>query len=127
LPKRFQSYFRLRLCSFLFYLRKDERIRSLGERIDVGSIARARFKMPVLLYHLFRQYGLKHILERFGPLLKLPPIVRDDKTLRVALRRWPTLDTIDLQENLKCPSLYYKNGRWLPFCYQLIKESEGCL
>lgn len=124
IPYFSRNYFRTRLCSFFFHIKSGEKISSLGSQINVDRIKKSKFKIILLIYYLFKIYGVRFIFERFCQVFKLPKSLQDNNILMVVLRSWPHLYNIDLDENKKCTSLYYKNGKLSPFCSFKIIESR---
>jgi hypothetical protein len=45
----------------------------------------------------------------------------------VILRCWPNIYTIDLEENKKCLSTFFKDGSFKPFCYSNIMAGKQAL
>lgn len=112
-----------RVCSINFTIRKDiatNRYYSLGSKIDVDAISKAKFKKPLLAYYFVKTFGLGNIVQNVGRMLKLPLPSGDSNSLMIILRCWPNIYTIDLEENKKCLSTFYKDGTALPFCYSNI-------
>ncbi len=128
IPSSLKTFWRARLCTFSFHVTKTgEKFYALGSKIDMDRIRKSRFKKVLLLCHFFKIYGIGYILEGFFLKSKIPAFLRNKKILKVALRCWPNVNNIDLQENKKCPSLYYKNGKLLPFCYYNIIDDRRCV
>ena len=126
IPLGVRSYLSSRLCTFIFHINKRKRFSSLGNKIDLDKIKRSKFKKLWLIYYLVKIYGIRYIFEKLCYIFKLPVILKNKNILYIGLRCWPNLYNIDLEENKKCPSLYYKNGRLLPFCYYNIIEGRRC-
>jgi uncharacterized radical SAM superfamily Fe-S cluster-containing enzyme len=121
-PHVFKAFLRPRLCAFAFHINKtDGGYTCFGADMDIESIRHSKFKKARLLYELLKGYGIRNSMESAAVILKLPVLVKQNRqNLLVALRSWPNIDNIDLEENRKCPSAYYKNGKMLPFCYSNI-------
>jgi uncharacterized radical SAM superfamily Fe-S cluster-containing enzyme len=122
LPHVFKAFVRPRLCCFGFHISKtDGGYTCFGADMDIESIKRSKVKKARLLFELLRAYGFRNSMESAAVILKLPVLIkRKNMDLLVTLRSWPNIDNIDLEENRKCPSAYYKNGKMLPFCYSNI-------
>ncbi len=121
LPRHPRSYYRRRLCSFFLYLKNGGKPYSPGSEIDVEKIKKSKFKKFILIYYLIKVYGLRCFVEKFFlDFIKLPP---NKNILRITLKSWPSIYNIDLQEDEKCTSQYYKDGKWSTFCYCNIVEN----
>jgi molybdenum cofactor biosynthesis enzyme MoaA len=119
-----------RICSFNFTIRKDIKTNkyfSLGKSIDLQAISRSRFKKPLLLYYFLKAFGAVNIAQKLLFLLKVPVPSGDSSSLMVVLRCWPNIYTIDLEENKKCLSAFYKDGAVRPFCYSNIMSGKKAL
>ncbi|MBN1653630.1 MAG: radical SAM protein [Deltaproteobacteria bacterium] len=116
-----------RVCSLNFTIRKDlttNRYYSLGSRIDVDAISRAKFKKPLLIYYFAKAFGIRNIAQNVIRMLRIPLSSGEANSLMVILRCWPNLYTIDLEENKKCLSVFYKDGNAKPFCYSNIMTGK---
>jgi len=122
IPLHLQNYLHSRLCTFNFHIKKEKEIFSPGSKINLEKIKKSKFKKFWLVYYSIKIYSTRFIFEKFCLIFKLPIILKNKDSLNIALRCWPNLYNIDLEENKKCPSVYYKNGRLLPFCYYNIIE-----
>lgn len=125
MPLRIRNYLCSRLCSFIFNIKRKNTLFPLGREIDIKKIKRTKFKIFLLIYYLFKIYGIRFIFEKFCLNFKLPIILKNKDILPVVFRCWPNSYNIDLEENKKCPTLYYKNGKLLPFCYYNIIGSKS--
>lgn len=124
LPPRLFTYWLPHLCTAIFHIKVDKgRIVSVGSLINLDRIKKSRLKPLVFVFTLYRIFGFRFFIDSFNFLFNIPNFFRNKKFIRVIIKSWPNIYNIDLQENLKCPSQYYKNGRWLPFCYHNIIES----
>lgn len=132
IPPTARHYFAVRLCSFFFHVKKfKDKIIPLGMRINVDRITKSKLKRLWLVFYLFKTFGPVFVFERIylalgSPLARAKAIPRDRSMLRVVLRCWPNIDNIDLEENKKCTSLYYKGGKAHTFCYHNIIGSGSC-
>jgi uncharacterized radical SAM superfamily Fe-S cluster-containing enzyme len=116
-----------RVCSINFTVRKDmdtNQYYSLGSKIDVDAISKAKYKKPLLAYYFVKTFGVRNIAQNVGRMLKLPFPSGDSNSLMVILRCWPNIYNIDLEENKKCLSTFYKDGTDLPFCYSNIMTGK---
>ena len=126
LPKGLIDKYRPKLCSFIFYIKKEkgDAYSSPGSRIDLNKINESMFKSLYYLYYLVKAYGPLLLLETALNVLKLPRFVSQKKMLNITLKYWPNLYNVDLTEMNKCPTMYYKNGEMEKFCLSNIKNSE---
>jgi hypothetical protein len=120
-----ESYFSSGLCRIKFHVKVTKKIEpiAIGDRIRPEWLKNSLFKKFSLPYYLIRTYGIYYCIQRFFEIFWLAMLYREKKCLRVQLRCWPNLYTIDLEENKKCTSSYYKNKTALPFCYYNIIDS----
>lgn len=126
IQNHFRYYFHSRLCSFSFHIKKGKKFYPLGKKIEMEKIKKSKFKLFLLTYYLIKIYGLRYIFEKLLYNYKFPGILKNKKILMIVLRCWPNVYNIDLEENKKCTSLYYKNGKMYPFCYYNIIECRRC-
>ena len=126
LPKGLIDKYRPKLCSFIFYIKKEkgDAYSSPGSRIDLNKINESMFKSLYYLYYLVKAYGPLLLLETALNVLKLPRFVSQKKMLNITLKYWPNLYNVDLTEMNKCSTMYYKNGEMEKFCLSNIKNSE---
>jgi len=115
---------RLRTCGFDFHVACRN-----GRRFSVGKDIRPSWKR--LMAHraaapflLWRLYGARYLLEQTNLHRRVPFSPRDREILRVGIRIWPNIYNVDLQENWKCPTGYYKGGRCLPFCVHNVLDTN---
>ena len=73
-------------------------------------------KKPRLVAKLVTTWGPAFLVRHAMSLRKRYRYALHPGIRRVALRVWPTLDTMDLQLNRRCTSLYYRDGKVEPFC-----------
>ena len=69
-------------------------------------------------------FGLKYILHNLLFLFKIPIKVEANDSLMVVMRCWPDVYNIDIEENRKCPSRYYRDDQYATFCYGNILGSK---
>jgi hypothetical protein len=115
---------RLRTCGFDFHVARRN-----GSRFSVGRDIRAGWKgimahRPAAPFLLWKVYGWRYLLEQANLLQRIPFAPRDREILRVGIRIWPNIYNLDLQENGKCPTGYYKAGRCVPFCQHNILDTK---
>jgi uncharacterized Fe-S cluster-containing radical SAM superfamily protein len=114
-----------RLCSIRFHLWGRRVPRPIAMDFDPLSIDRSSFKRIVILFWAIRHYGLLYLRDFVQ---KLPFVFRKllaPPLLAVEFRVWPNVDNIDLIENRKCSSGFFREGRLQPFCYaNIAREVE---
>jgi uncharacterized radical SAM superfamily Fe-S cluster-containing enzyme len=123
-PENVRKFTRTRLCSFNFHVRKKQCYSAVGSYIDVEAIRRAAIKEPLIAYYFLKAYGIRTISKNLSVLFKTPSLWKETDGMMIVLRVWPNIYNIDLEENRKCPTQYYKNGVFLPFCYANATEHE---
>jgi len=117
-------YLSSRLCSIHFNVKGTKKVQPIGNRIKSEWTRKSLFRKFLLPYYLIRAYGIHYCIVGFFELFRLDILLREKRLLRIRLRCWPNLYTIDLEENKKCTSDYYKNKITLPFCYYNIIDSK---
>lgn len=126
LPKGLIDKYRPKLCSFIFYIKKEKEnsYSSPGSRIDMNKINKSMFKSFYFLYYLIKAYGPLLLLETALTVLKLPRFFSQKKMLNITLKYWPNLYNVDLTEMNKCTTMYYKDGDMEKFCLSNIINAE---
>ncbi|MBN1656667.1 MAG: radical SAM protein [Deltaproteobacteria bacterium] len=121
------SLLKNRVCSFTFTVfkdRKDGRYTTFGSRINMEAISSSKFKKALVVYNLIKALGVRGVTQNFIRMLQLPIKLGEPNHLMIFVRYWPNIYNIDLEENKKCPSMYYiRNGEHLPFCYANILDT----
>jgi len=120
------SLLKNRLCSYVFTVfknRNDDTFSTLGSKIDLDAISSSRFKKPLIIYNLMKALGMRGVTQNVARMLRLPLPLGDIDHLMIYMRCWPNIYNIDLVENRKCPSMYMRNGEYLPFCYSNILDT----
>ena len=122
-PRFLRDYLTPRLCTLSFHVRR----RGDGVAAVVNGPALDGDESQTLLslaLSLARSYGPGLLLDNLALLLRLPPR-RRARELMIMLKCWPNLDTLDLEENRKCPSLYMRtaDGQAEPFCLANIRHA----
>lgn len=120
IPFSVKTFYRKRVCASSFHLRKNGSYSILAGDFNLESFRKSKFKKIRLVYHMIKSYGLSYIFQNICLLFKLPLKFEDPHNMLVVLRSWPNLLNIDLEENKKCSSQYYKHGKFLPFCLRNI-------
>jgi uncharacterized radical SAM superfamily Fe-S cluster-containing enzyme len=115
-----------RLCWLNFHLKNREVPTALGEKIKEEWIRKAKSNIFLSIYYLVRFMGITTLIKGLSVFFKFPlfPYRKDRKTIRIALRCWPSIYNLDLNENKKCTTVYYKNKKLYPFCYYNIIDSQ---
>lgn len=108
------EYVRPKTCSLVFSV-----VRRGGRILPTGHGLLPLQKIPasaadLLFFVRFVRDSMRYY--RFGGLAPLLRRGRSRSTLRVTLKSWPNLDTLDLKENMKCNTMYYRHGAAQPFC-----------
>jgi len=121
-----------RVCSFNFTVRKDpvtNKYDSFGNGIDVDAIARAAkpLKKALLVYYFVRAFGPRNIARNVIRKLNVPLETGSSSNLMVNLQCRPNIYTIDLEENKKCFSDFFKDGHFKPFCYSNILAGKNAV
>jgi len=124
IPKVVRNFFNLRICSFSLSLKKNGKFFPLGKNIDIEKIKKSNFKTLLLLYCLIKNFGISYIANTICKAFYLPEIIKNKKILKIKLRCWPNIYNIDLGENKKCCTAYYKDRKLLPFCYYNMISQE---
>ena len=123
LKKEINSFFKreifiLRSCSFDFHLRRrGSRFVPVGHNIKIGA--------P---FEWIKAYGIKmpiNGLLKAGFKRENTPWIHGRDFFKIGLRSWPDKHDIDMEENKKCQTGYYLDGRELSFCYaNILKDSS---
>jgi len=115
------DYIRPRLCAMRADL--DKNLVPLASDRNWQEWDDVVLKKPRLVARLLRNYGLKYAFEYALGLKTRYQHIPYPKFRYVTMRLWPNLDTIDLNLNRRCSSLYYKNGEVRPFCLCNIQSN----
>jgi uncharacterized radical SAM superfamily Fe-S cluster-containing enzyme len=84
----------------------------------------ALLKKPSLIAKLLYSYGIHYTYNYITGLLERYKYTRHPNFRRIAVRVWPNSDTIDLNLNQRCSSVYHREGEVIPFCLSnIIKET----
>ncbi len=127
IPRHLHNFFKSRLCSVRFHIKDNNGFSPLGRDIDIERIKRSRLKIHLLVYYLFRNFGIGYIIDKLCQFVSLPAWIKSKKVLGICLRCWPNINNIDLEENKKCGSIYYREGKSVPFCYSNIITLEKAI
>lgn len=126
-PQNLKALVRTRLCTFYFHIIKSQSdgYTTYCADLDIEALKRSKFKKARLFTEFLKVYGLAKTAESAASFLKLPELVKPkSQELMVNLRSWPNIFNIDVEENRKCPSEYYVNGKFAPFCYSNILRDK---
>ncbi|MFA5153103.1 MAG: radical SAM protein [Clostridia bacterium] len=127
IPDHLHNFFKPRLCSVRFHIKDNNGFSPLGRDIDIEKIKRSRLKLPLLAYYLLRNFGVGYIIDKLCRFINLPTLIKNKKILGVCLRCWPNIGNLDLEENKKCGSIYYRGDKGAPFCYSNIIALEKAI
>ncbi len=109
------DHIRPRLCAMRAEL--DKNLVPFAADRDWEEWNRTAMKKPRLLVDLARYWGLGYLfrfaLDSMGGGF---PYTRHPRFRRISVRVWPNLETMDLDLNSRCSSLYLRDGDKLPFC-----------
>jgi pyruvate-formate lyase-activating enzyme len=85
----------------------------------------AALEKPRLVAELIRVWGIGYTLRFIADSIRGGyRYTRHPGFLRVSIRVWPNLDTMDLDLDRRCTSLYLRNGEREPFCLsQCLRDS----
>jgi hypothetical protein len=134
-PSSIRRYAQTRPCSLSFHVSKHgDGYSCVGDGIDLKALSDSKLKKAILAYQMIKAYGPRYIIQNAALVLKLgmlwkqaeklPFIWKEPNNLMIALRAWPSVYSIDLEENKKCATRYYKKGVGRPFCYANILEGH---
>ena len=115
------DYIRPRLCAMRADLDKD--LVPLAADRNWQEWDEAVMKKPRLVAKLLQTYGLKYA---FQYVLGLMTRYRDlpyPGFRYITMRVWPNLDTMDLNLNQRCSSVYHRDGEVQPFCLCNIQRN----
>ncbi len=118
---------RNRLCAYSVTVIRDKNGYScLGSHLNMDELKKKKFKAVHYIYNFFKAVGLRYIAEYICAIMGISFFKPGQSNcLMVGFRCWPNIYNIDLQENFKCASRYYKHGDFVPFCYSNIVEAHA--
>jgi len=107
-------------CSFTFHIAFNED----GTYYPVGRRLRGPNNLLTLPLKALRGYGAGFFFQYFilNKFRYKAPAIKN--VLRISLRSWPNIDSIDLEQMRKCVTGYFRNGKIGPFCVTNITESS---
>jgi len=108
------DYLRPRLCAMRADLDKD--LVPLASDREWRDWNKAFMKKPRLAAKFLRTYGLKYSTHYLMDLFTRYRDTPHPRFRRVTVRTWPNRDTIDLNLNQRCSSIYHRDGELHPFC-----------
>jgi len=121
-----REIFTIKSCSFDFHIKINKRnFYPIAKNLHLEKL----FSYPsilrkvMILINVIRLFGsfmaikgiMKIIFKR-----ELLPWVHPSSILKVGLRSWPDVNTMDLDENKRCKTGYLLNGQVVSFCYANI-------
>lgn len=78
---------------------------------------------------LIQKYGLSYIagcLDIFRYSIFSPLAAGSSRILRIQIRCWPNIYSIDLNESHRCLNYYFKDNKLTPFCFRhILDRTEG--
>ena len=116
------DHIRPRLCAMRADLDKDL-VPFAAER-DWRAWDEALIKKPRLVAKMLNTYGLHYAYHYVRGLLDRYSYTPHPNFRRIAVRVWPTLDTMDLNLNRRCSSVYHRDGEVHPFCLSNALRSK---
>ncbi len=126
LPKNIRAKIETPNCTYVFHVtRKCGKFNSLDSSMDFEKIDRRFFKPIIYTFLFLKVYGLSYFVEHVLKILRLPVIVKNKNLLMVVLKCWPNVNSIDLCEDKKCSTQYYRNGTLTPFCRSNIVRNRS--
>ena len=124
-PAKVRAIVRTRLCAYSVTVIRDQNGYScLGGRLDIDRLRTESKNKLRHIYTFYKTVGPRYIIDYICAVMGIPAGTGDSRRLMVGFRCWPNIYNIDLEENLKCPSQYYKRGKFMPFCYSNIIEAR---
>jgi len=112
------DHIRPRHCAMRADLTKD--LVPFASDWDSESWDSAVLEKPRIVARVLRDYGPTYALQYLYTLTQVSRYTPHPGFRRIAVRVWPTLDTIDLDLNRRCSSIYLRDGERLPFCLSNI-------
>ena len=109
------DHIRPRLCAMRAEVDKD--MIPLASDRNWRELERSAMERPRLVAKLIRVWGIGYTLRFLADSIRGGyRYTKHANFLRISIRVWPNLDTMDLVLNRRCTSLYLKSGERLPFC-----------
>jgi pyruvate-formate lyase-activating enzyme len=117
------DHIRPRLCAMRAEVDKD--MVPLASDRNWRELERSAMERPRLVAELIRVWGIGYTLRFLADSIRGGyRYTRHPNFLRISIRVWPTLDTMDLILNRRCTSLYLKRGERLPFCLSHCRADQ---
>lgn len=117
--------FRMRaekLCSIKFHIKGKHNPKPAALGLDVDKIEKNKFKRLATLIQMVQCFGIFQLIDYLPFMSRLFKPRFLTSVLGVEIRSWPTVQTIDLRENYKCPTGIFRDGDIQPFCLANIKR-----
>jgi uncharacterized Fe-S cluster-containing radical SAM superfamily protein len=109
------DHIRPRLCAMRAEV--DRNMIPLASDRNWRELERSALERPRLVAELLRVWGIGYTLRFLADSIRGGyRYTRHPNFLRISIRVWPNIDTMDLALNRRCTSLYLKRGQRLPFC-----------
>lgn len=127
-----KEIFILRSCSFDFHLRRYKNdIIPVGRNIEIDRIKGYKYWKILLPFELIKAYGVKMAIIGFLKNIfkyERRPWIHSSNIFKIGLRSWPDKYDIDIEENKKCQTGYYLNGKVMSFCYaNILSENRDSI
>lgn len=124
-----REVFVLRSCSLDFHLRRyRKKVVPAGHYLRDNGICIPGFKRIFLPFELLKTYGAMMAIRGFLKdtfQYEKRPWVHSDNTFKIGLRSWPDKYDMDTEENVRCQTGYYLDGRIISFCQANILKEQG--
>ncbi|MDD5254979.1 MAG: radical SAM protein [Candidatus Omnitrophica bacterium] len=128
-----REIFSIKSCTFDFHLKTHRgRVYPAGEDIT----EKIHFP-PQGLRQKIRVF--RSLLKLYGPAMLIAGVFKSARRaesipwfhsgglFKIGLRSWPDINTIDLEENSRCRTGYWLDGRFVSFCYaNILKDASRC-
>jgi len=108
---------RPRTCATELHVRRQaERLVATGRSIPPWAGRAPLQSKAATVAAVLQTYGLRYPLGQLSLLARLPFKRRLHSHFRISLRAWPCAGNLDLEENRKCATGYYRDGKLAGFC-----------
>lgn len=124
-PPKVLAIVRTRLCAYSVTIMRDKNgYTCLGSHLPVDQLKNGKWRTVSRMAAFLKTVGPAYLADYICAVMGIPAFQSGkSRCLMVGFRCWPNIGNIDLCENRKCPSVYYKHGQLIPFCYSNIIEA----